>query len=138
MPSSKPSELELQVLGVLWDRGPQSVRDLVPLLPDGKERAYTTVLTVLQGMERKKLVTHSRDGLAHIYRPLVGREEVTAPVLKTLMNHLFAGDPARVVQALVQASDLSADDLKAIRKVINQAAKAADDKKESDNTGASA
>lgn len=128
MTIAKPSELEMQVLGVLWDRGPLSVRDLVPLLPDGKERAYTTVLTVLQGMERKELVTHSREGLTHIYRPLVSRADITTPVLRTLMNHLFAGDPAQVVQALVNAADLSPADLKAMRKVINQAAKDAENK----------
>lgn len=127
MKAVKPSDLELQVLGVLWEQGPLSVRDLLPLLPDGKERAYTTVLTVLQGMERKKLVTHRREGLTHIYRPLVTHEEVVQPVLKTMLNHLFSGNPAKVVQALMNATDISADDLKQIRKVINQAAKEAGD-----------
>lgn len=130
MAHRRPSELELQVLGVLWEQGPLCVRDLVPLLPDGKERAYTTVLTVLQGMERKKLVTHSREGLTHVYRPLVVREEITRPVLQTLMHHLFAGNPARVVQALVQAADASPEDLKAMRKIINQAAREAEGKEE--------
>lgn len=124
----KPSELELQVLGMLWEHGPQSVRDLLPLLPDGKERAYTTVLTVLQGMERKKLVNHRREGLTHIYGPLVTHEEVVEPVLKTMLKHLFAGNPAKAVQALMNASDVSAEDLKQIRKIINQAAKEAENK----------
>ncbi|WP_437193244.1 BlaI/MecI/CopY family transcriptional regulator [Planctomicrobium sp. SH527] len=125
MKAAKPSELELQVLGVLWEQGPLSVRDLLPLLPDGKERAYTTVLTILQGMERKKLVTHRREGLTHIYRPLVTHEEVVQPVLKTMLNHLFSGNPAKVVQALMNATEISAEDLKQIRKVISQAAREA-------------
>lgn len=130
MKAAKPSDLELQVLGVLWEQGPLSVRDLLPLLPDGKERAYTTVLTVLQGMERKKLVNHRREGLTHIYRPLVTHEEVVQPVLKTMLKHLFSGNPAKVVQALMNATDVSPEDLKQIRKVINQAAKEADNKGE--------
>ena len=126
----KPSELELQVLGLLWEHGPQSVRDLLPLFPDGKERAYTTVLTVLQGMERKKLVDHRQEGLTYIYSPLVSHEQVVQPVLKTLLKNLFAGNPAKAVQALMNASKVSADDLKQIRKVINQAAREAENKGE--------
>lgn len=131
MSFTKPSDLELQVLGVLWEHGPLSVRDLAPLLPDGKVRAYTTVLTVMQGMERKKLVAHSREGLTHIYHPVVQQEEVVRPVLRTLLDHLFSGNPARAVQALVDATDLSAADLKEIRKVINQAARDNSDKESS-------
>lgn len=126
----KPSELELQVLGLLWEHGPKSVRDLLPLFPDGKERAYTTVLTVLQGMERKKLVNHQQEGLTYIYSPLVTHEQVVQPVLKTLLKNLFAGNPAKAVQALMDASDVSADDLKQIRRVINQAAREAGNKEE--------
>jgi len=125
---AKPSDLELQVLGVLWEHGPQSVRDLLPLLPDGKARAYTTLLTVLQGMERKQLVDHRREGLTYIYSPLVTHQEVVEPVLKTLLKHLFAGNPAKAVQALMNASEVSAEDLKQIRKVITQAAKEAENK----------
>jgi len=128
--SVKPSELELQVLGLLWEHGPRSVRDLLPLFPDGKERAYTTVLTVLQGMERKKLVNHRQEGLTYIYSPLVSHEQVVQPVLKTLLKNLFAGNPAKAVQALMNASEVSADDLKQIRKVINQAAREAENKGE--------
>ncbi|HEY0982655.1 BlaI/MecI/CopY family transcriptional regulator [Schlesneria sp.] len=126
----KPSELELQVLGLLWEHGPQSVRELLPLFPDGKERAYTTVLTVLQGMERKNLVSHRREGLTYIYSALVSREQVVQPVLKTMLKNLFSGNPAKAVQALMDASDVSAEDLKQIRKVINQAAREAENKEE--------
>ena len=63
----KPSDLELQVLSVLWDHGPRTVREILERIPDGKERAYTTVLTILQGMSRKGLVTHTQEGAAHVY-----------------------------------------------------------------------
>jgi predicted transcriptional regulator len=127
----KPSDLELQVLGVLWDHGPLGVRDVLAKLPDGKERAYTTVLSVLQSMEQKKFVTHARDGLTHIYEPLVDRQDVAQPVLKTMMQHLFSGDPAKVVQALIDGGGVTADELKQIRKVINEAARKADKGSES-------
>ncbi|MFV0446755.1 MAG: BlaI/MecI/CopY family transcriptional regulator [Planctomycetaceae bacterium] len=118
---AKPSDLELQVLSVLWERGPQTVRDILALLPDGKDRAYTTVLTILQGMSRKGFVTHTQDGPAHVYHPAVTRADVLHPMMRTLVQHAFGGDPSRVVQALLGSGDVSTDDLKEIRKLINRA-----------------
>jgi BlaI family penicillinase repressor len=119
----RPSELESQVLAVLWERGPSGVRDVLEALPDGKQRAYTTVLTTMQVMEKKGLLTHTREGLAHVYRPLVTREQVAQPAVKTMVRNLFGGDPTKVVQALLDSEDLSASDLKEIRRMINEAAK---------------
>jgi len=116
-----PSELETQVLSVLWEQGPSTVRQVLSRLPDGKQRAYTTVLTIMQGMEKKKLVSRTRDGAAHVYHPEVQREEVGQPVIKTLLKQIFAGDASRVVQALVESEGVSPEDLDQIRSVIDQA-----------------
>ena len=71
----RPSEMELQILAVLWEHGPSTVRAIRQLLPDGKNRAYTTVLTLVQIMEKKGLVGHTSQGQAHVYRPLVARRQ---------------------------------------------------------------
>ena len=123
MPPVRPSELESQILAVLWERGPSVVRDVQEALPDGRQRAYTTVLTTLQIMERKGLVTHDREGQANVYRPLVTRDQVAQPVVQTLVRNLFGGDATRAVQALLDSSDLSAAELKEIRRMINEAAR---------------
>ncbi len=123
MAKRRPSELELQVLGVLWEHGPSTVREVLPALPDGKTRAYTTVLTVMQGMEKKLLVSHTRSGLAHVYHPQVTRDEVVRPFMKTLLQNMFGGDPAQVVQALVDSSEVDEAQLREIRKVLNVAAR---------------
>ena len=123
MAPQKPSDLEAQVLAVLWERGPSGVRDVLESLPDGKQRAYTTVLTTMQVMEKKGLLAHSREGLAHIYRPLVTRDEVVQPVVRTLVRHLFGGDATRVVQTLIDSNELSQDELKEIRRMIDAAQK---------------
>lgn len=123
MAEVRPSELESQVLAVLWERGPSVVRDVQEALPDGKQRAYTTVLTTLQVMEKKGFVAHTREGLAHVYRPLVSRDDVVQPVVQTLVRNLFGGDATKVVQALIDSSDFSDADLKEIRRMINEAAK---------------
>ena len=123
MPPVRPSELESQILAVLWERGPSVVRDVQEALADGRQRAYTTVLTTLQIMEKKGLVTHDREGQANVYRPLVTREQVAQPVVQTLVRNLFGGDATRAVQALLDSSDLSAAELKEIRRMINEAAR---------------
>ena len=64
----KPTDVELQVLSVLWQRGPSTARQVLEAMPDGKARAYTTVLTVMQVME-KGLLTHTREGMAQSYKP---------------------------------------------------------------------
>ena len=74
-------------------------------------------------MEKKQLVSRTRDGAAHVYRAEIAQEEVAQPVVKTLLKNVFAGDPAKVVQALVDSSEVTAEDLKQIRRVINEAAR---------------
>ena len=70
-PVARPSELELQVLAVLWREGALTAREVSACMPDGKARAYTTVLSVLQVMEKKGLVKHRPDGRAAAHQELV-------------------------------------------------------------------
>ncbi len=119
--AAKPSDLEMQVLSVLWEHGPCTVRQILERLPDGKQRAYTTVLTVMQGMSRKKLVTHTQNGAAHVYHPAVRQDEVVRPVMQTLLRNVFGGDPSRVVQALLDSTQVSEDEMNEIRKLIDSA-----------------
>ena len=100
----KPSELEMQVLSVLWESSPLTVRQIMERLPDGKQRAYTTVLTVMQGMTRKKLVTHEKQGTSYAYRPAVEQGPVVQPVMQALLRNVFGGDPRQVVQALLDSN----------------------------------
>ena len=81
------------------------------------------MLAVLQGMEKKKLVDHSREGMANIYRPLVNQKQAVNPVMKDLLQNVFAGDASAVVQCLLDSSNPDADELKEIRRLINEAAK---------------
>ncbi len=91
----RPSELELQVLGVLWDRGPLPVRSVMEAMPDGKDRAYTTILSVMQALEKKGLVGHVQQGQAHIYYAKLKRNKVLGPLMKDLLRNAFGGNPAR-------------------------------------------
>lgn len=123
MAVARPTDLEMQVLSVLWDRGASTVREVMEELPDGKTRAYTTVLTVLQQMEKKRLVRHTRRGVTYVYRAKVKREAVVGPVVKTLLRNVFGGNPSAVVQSLVDCTDVDEAQLDEIRRVIDGAAR---------------
>lgn len=101
-----------------------TVRQVLAALPDGKKRAYTTVLTVLQIMEKKGLIEHERqeDGVAHVYRPLVQRRQVVRPVMRNLLRDLFGGKRSMAMQYLI-SEGVSAEELAEVRKVIEAAAK---------------
>jgi len=120
MPHVRPSELELQMLSVLWDRGPSSVRAVMEAMPDGKDRAYTTVLSVMQVLEKKKLVGHTQQGQANVYHPLKKREQVLRPLMKDLLRNVFGGSPARALQCLLDGNSVDEDELAKIRQVIQE------------------
>lgn len=117
----QPAEFELQVLGVLWEHGPSTVREMLERLPDGKPRAYTSVLSVMQVMQKKGLLSAKRqkDGPANIYSPKKSREQITGPMMKSLVRRVFGGDPAMAVQQLLSGSNAAAEDVNAIRQFLD-------------------
>ncbi|AQT69988.1 Regulatory protein BlaI [Anaerohalosphaera lusitana] len=116
--NSRPSELELQVLSVLWDKGPASVRDVMNSLPDGKQRAYTSVLSVMQVMEKKRLLTHTRQGNTHIYKPTKPRRAVVDPLMKRLASNIFNGSKVSMVQSLLGSEKLTDAELAKLEQLI--------------------
>src|SRR5678816_3045240 len=107
MNSREPSKLEMQVLGVLWQRGSSTVREVLEAMQDDKPRAYTTILSVMQVMEKKGLVTHTSDGNAHVYAAAVSRRKIAGPLLRGLVKSLFGGSAASALQHLLNENDMS-------------------------------
>lgn len=114
-----PAGLELQILQVLWERGASTVRDVLAHLNDGKDRAYTTILSTMQVMERKGLVR--RNGTvsgAIVYDAAVDRDHVSGSALKEFVRSVFGGRPAAVVQHLLEADMIDEAELAEIRQMI--------------------
>lgn len=120
MPAPRPSDFELQVLGLLWEHGPLTARQVLEKLPDKKPRAYTSVLSVMQVMEKKGLLTHTADGKTHIYKPKVARSRVLGGMMKRMVNLVFGGKPAAVLQSLLDDEPLSPDDLAEMRRLLEE------------------
>ncbi len=125
MKRPRPSELELQILSVLWEQGPLPVRAIRQSLPDGKDRAYTTVLTLMQIMEKKGLVGHAVEGQAHVYHPLATRRQVLRPMMRDLLRNVFGGKPSDAVQCLLDSTRLDEEELSQIRQAIQTASQKA-------------
>ena len=119
MKTDKPSELEMQILGVLWRGGPAPVRDVLAAMADGNKRAYTTVLSAMQVMEKKGLLKRSREGLTDHWRPAVTKSRVLGPFFRNLVANVFGGQPTQVMQHLLQETDVDAADLAAIRQLLD-------------------
>ena len=123
MPSPQPtiSETELDVLKVLWEQGPGTVREVNALLrKQGRRWAYTTVLTLLQRLEAKGYVASDKSDLAHVFRAAVSRDKLLRQRLKDLANQLCEGTATPLVQALVEGTRFSAEEIQQFRQLLDR------------------
>ena len=119
------TERQFEVLSLLWDHGPMTVRELLDRRPRADRPPYTTVLGLLQNMERAGLVAHDAEGPAHRYRPLVTRRQATGNLLADFLRRFFRGSAERLVLGLVDAEQLSPEELRAIEAKLGRPASGA-------------
>jgi predicted transcriptional regulator len=108
------TERQFTVLKMLWEHGPLTVRGLMDHLPQGDRQPYTTVLGLVQAMEKAGLLVHEKEGLTHRYRPTVSRHEATGSLLSDFLARFFHGSAEQLILGLVDSRQLGADDLRAI------------------------
>lgn len=118
--SGQPSNLELQALSVLWRLGPSTVSTVHEQLPDGKERAYTTVLSVMQSLERKNLVRSERVGRAYEYEATGSREEIVDQATSEFVMNAFGGRVADAVLAILSAGGLTPEEKTEIKRELQR------------------
>ena len=117
------TDRELDLMAVLWERGPSTVAEVRDALAD--PLAYTTVLTVLRTLEDKGYVGHEEVGRAYRYHPLVAREAAGRSALRRMLGTLFAGSPELLLTQLVSERRIPADELRRMRALLDE--RAADD-----------
>ncbi len=108
------TERQFAVLRVLWERGPLSARALMAYLPRGERQPYTSVLGLLQVMEKEGLVDHEKLGVVHVYRAAVSRREATGNLLSDFLAKFFHGSAEQLIVGLVDGNTLTSDELRAI------------------------
>ncbi|HUF48768.1 MAG TPA: BlaI/MecI/CopY family transcriptional regulator [Vicinamibacterales bacterium] len=128
-----PSDSELEVLKVLWETGPATVREVAGQLRRRRRRlAYTTVLTLLSRLRDKGYVAADRRDTAHVFRPLVSREELVGSSLTALADRICDGTASPLMYALVRGQQFSADEIAHFRKLLDDLTPAADRTKPKD------
>jgi predicted transcriptional regulator len=115
------TDRELDIMGVLWDRGPSTVAEVQEQLAD--ELAYTTVLTMLRTLEEKGHVRHEEEGRAYRYIPTVDREAAGRSALRRLMRKVFKGSPEALLTQLVSERGLSPQQLERMRRLLEDRAR---------------
>ena len=117
--SIKPTESELEILQVLWDRGTASVREVHEELLKNKDAGYTTTLKLMQIMFEKGLVKRDDSMKTHIYQASVSKEKTQKHLLGKMIDNLFGGSPTELVIQALGNHKASADELEAIQKLID-------------------
>jgi predicted transcriptional regulator len=119
--SATLTEGELRIMRVLWDKGESTVGDVVDTLKARPKPAYNSVLTLLRILEKKRYVTHRKDGRAFIYRPVIARADARRSALKALVNRFFEGSPRLLMLNLLEDERLSPRVLEDLKKRIEDA-----------------
>lgn len=121
----RPTDAELAILRVLWDRGPSTVREVHDALRDTQESGYTSVLKLLQIMTDKGLVVRDERQRAHVYTSRLGQDRTQHQLLRDLADRAFGGSPAKLVMQALSSAKASAEEMKAIRRLLDQMEKKA-------------
>ena len=117
--STKPSDLELQVLSVLWQQGPSTARQVLERSARSQGPGlYHSSLPFCRSWEKKGLLTHTREGVTHVYKPTVTKRQVLQPLLHKLVERIFGGSTSAVFQQLLSETDVTPDELTKIREML--------------------
>ncbi len=111
-------DLELQLLNVLWERGPSTVREVLEALPPQPRQAYTTILTMLRYMHEKGFVGRDERGKAHVYRARLKERPVKRGLLRGLVEVAFRGSAEAVIARLLEDEKLTPAELARVKELI--------------------
>lgn len=115
-----PTEGELEILKVLWDQGPCTVRDALNELNKTRPRAYTSVMSLMNIMAEKGLLEREPQGRAFLYRAKKPREKTLGHMVQDLLSRAFEGSASSLVAHVLNQSTPDSDELEKIRKAIEE------------------
>jgi predicted transcriptional regulator len=116
----RPTDAELGILRVLWERGPSTVREVHEVLSrDAEGTGYTTVLKLLQIMTEKGLVERDEAQRAHVYRARATQQKTQRQLVTDLLDRAFGGSPAQLAMQALSTKKASAEELAELRKLLD-------------------
>jgi predicted transcriptional regulator len=116
----EPTGAELEILSILWDKQPLTVREIHDKLSSKKDVGYTTTLKIMQNMTSKGLLERELKGKSHLYTPVYEMEETRENLLNRFLDNAFGGSASSLVMQLLGNSKTSEKELEEIKKVIDQ------------------
>jgi predicted transcriptional regulator len=114
----RPTDAELEILRVLWDQGPSTVRDVHTTLQRQREIGYTTVLKLMQIMSAKGLVARDETARAHVYQARVAQEQTQRQLVGHLLDRAFGGSAAKLMMQALSGRKASAVELAQMRRML--------------------
>jgi BlaI family transcriptional regulator, penicillinase repressor len=116
----RPTPGELEILRVLWERGPSTVREVQDALGQARAAGYTTVLKLLQIMAEKDLVRRDETARAHVYAARVPEAQTQRQLVRDLVDRAFGGSAAQLVVQALSGRRASAEEIERIRRLLDE------------------
>ena len=121
MPPTKSAtltEAELRLMDVLWEKGPSTIQQVLEALPGKPALAYNSVLTTMRILEKKGYVKHLKDGRAHIYTPVIERQEATRSEISHLVHRFFKNSRDLLLLNILEDSSIDEEELNRLREIL--------------------
>jgi len=116
----RPTQAELDILRVLWDRGPSTVRDVHSTLAKERAIGYTTVLKFMQIMAEKGLVARDETERAHVYKAKVAQEQTQRQLVRHLLEGAFGGSATKLMMQALASKPATAEEIAQMRKMLEE------------------
>jgi len=119
-PLAPLTDVELEIMQVLWDLERGTVRDVYEILRERRQVAYTTVMTMMSILEEKGHLKRHKEGRAFLYAPARPRQKVIASMVDEFVGRVFGGSARPLVLGLAKDKKLSAEDLREIERILEE------------------
>ena len=119
-PEKLLTDVELEMMSILWRRGSGTVSDVQADLPPERKLAYTSISTMLRILEQKQILQSKKEGRGHVYSPLLKKDVYETRSLNHLVSRVFGGAPTLLIQRLIETEGLSDDDIEGIKKLLDE------------------
>jgi BlaI family penicillinase repressor len=116
----KPTESELEILQIIWEKGQCTVRDVHEVLEKTKDAGYTTTLKLMQIMHDKGLVERDTSAKTHLYKAVITREQAQNTAVNKIISTVFNGSPAQLIMQVLGNQHSSKAELDMIKDYLNQ------------------
>lgn len=115
-----PTDKELAILKVLWQKGPSTVRQINDEICKEQETGYTTTLKLMQIMTDKGLLVRDKSEFKHVYKPAVSAEKTENQIVGDMLEKVFSGSAEKLVMRALTAKQVTAEELKKIRQLLDE------------------